>query len=78
MDVKSRNGEKFEIFELFGPPCRNALDDLDGYTPECAQVCALHIGLHLASRRKIEMVAVLCTNETTPMSFSLFLPPGGR
>ena len=29
----------------------------------CA-VCALHIGLHLASLREIEMVAVLCTNET--------------
>ena len=43
MDVKSRNGEKFEIFfELFGPPCRNALADLDGSTAECAQVCALH------------------------------------
>jgi len=65
------------FFELFGPPCRNALDDLDGSTPECAQVCALRIGLHLASLREIEMVAVLCTNETTPMSFSLFLPPTG-
>ena len=64
---KSRNGEKFEIFfELFGPPCRNALADLDGSTPEYAQVCALHIGLHLASLRKIEMVAVRSTNETTP------------
>ena len=70
MDVKSQNGEKFEIFfEVFGPPCRNALADLDGSTPECAQVCALHIGLHLASLRKIEMVAVLCTNETTPQFF---------
>jgi len=65
------------FFERFGPPCRNALDDLDGSTPECAQVCALHTGLHLASLREIEMVAVLCTNETTPMSFSLFLPPTG-
>ena len=65
------------FFELFGPPYWNALADLDGSTPECAQVCALHIGLHLASLRKIEMVAVLCTNETTPMSFSLFCPPSG-
>ena len=61
--LKSRNGEKFEIFfEVFGPPCRNALADLDGSTPECA----LHIGLHLVSLRKIEMVAVRSTNETTP------------
>ena len=67
MDVKSRNGEKFEIFfKVFGPPCRNALADLDGSTPECAQVCALHIGPHLASLRIIEMVAVRSTNETTP------------
>jgi len=72
----SRNGEKFEIFfELFGPPCRNALADLDGSTPECAQVCALHIGLHLASLRKKEMVAVLCTNETTPQFFGVFNSP---
>jgi len=54
------------FFEVFGPPYRNAFDDLDGSTPECAQVCALHIGLHLASLRKIEMVAVRSTNETTP------------
>ena len=54
------------FFEFFGPPCRNALADLEGSTPECAQVCAQHIGLHMASLRKIEMVAVLCTNETTP------------
>ena len=50
------------FFELFGPPCRNGLADLDGSAPECAQICALHIGLHLASLREIEMVAVLCTN----------------
>jgi len=31
MDVNSRNGEKIRnFFELFGPPCRNALADLDG------------------------------------------------
>ena len=64
--LKSRNGEKIEIFQVFGPPCRNALVDLDGSTTECAQVCALHTGPHLASLRKIKMVAVLCTNETTP------------
>ena len=48
--LKSRNGEKFEVF---GPPCRNALADLDGSTTECAQVCALHTGSHLASLRNI-------------------------
>ena len=64
---KSRNGEKFEFFfELFCPPCRNALADLDGSIPECVQVCALHIGLHLASLRKIEMVAVLCRGRWEP------------
>jgi len=72
MDVNSRNREKFEIF---GPPCRNALADLDGSTQECAQVCAVHIGLHLVSLRKIEMVAVLCTNETTPQFFWVFNSP---
>jgi len=45
--------------------CRNALDDLDGSTPECAQVCALHTEPHLATLSKIEMVAVRITNETT-------------
>ena len=60
------------FFELFGPPCRNALADLDDSTQECAQV---HIGLHLASLRKIEMVAVLCTNETTPQFFWVFNSP---
>ena len=33
--LKSRNGEKFEVF---GPPCRNALADVDGSTPECVAV----------------------------------------
>jgi len=76
MDVKSRNGEKFDFFfELFGLPCRNALADLDGSIPECAQVCALHNGLHLASLREIEIVAVLCTNETNPQFFEFLTPP---
>ena len=64
-----------KFFELFGPPCRNAMADLDGSTPECAQVCAVHIGLHLASLRKIEMVAVRSTNETTPPFFEFLTPP---
>jgi len=63
MDVNCRNGEK----KLFGPPCRNALADLDDSTPECAQVSALHVEPHLEALRKIEMVAVHCTNETTPI-----------
>ena len=73
---KLRNGEKFEIFfKLFGPPCRNALADLDGSIPECAQFYALHTVPHLASLRKTEMVAVLCTNETTPQFFEFLTPP---
>ena len=77
--LKSRNGEKFEFFfEVFGPPCRNALADLDDSKSECAQVCALHTGLHLASLRKTEMVAVLCTNETTPHFFCVFNSPSPR
>jgi len=56
----------WHFFELFGPPCRIALAYLDGSIPECAQVCALHIEPHFEALRKIEMVAVLCTNETTP------------
>jgi len=56
MDVKCQNS----------PPCRIALADLDGSTPECAQVSALHIEPDLEALRKIEMVAVHCTNETTP------------
>jgi len=55
------------FFELFGPPCRIALADLDGSIPECAQVCALHIESHLEALKKIEMVAIQCTNETTPI-----------
>jgi len=69
MDVKWKIGN---VFELFGPPCRNALTDLNGSTPECAQVCALHIEPHLEALGKIEMSAVRCTNETTPI-FEFFL-----
>jgi len=57
MDVKSRNGEKLDIFfELFDSLCRNPLADLDGSKPECAHVCALHIKPHMGTLRKIEMV----------------------
>ena len=49
--------------------------DLDGSISECAKVCALHIKPHLEALRKTEMVAVLCTNETTPQFFLEFLTP---
>ena len=55
-----------QFFRTFWPSCRIALADLDGSIPECAQVCVLHIELHLEALRKIEMAAVHCTNETTP------------
>jgi len=56
------------------------LADLDGYIPECAEISALHIELHLATLRKIKMVAVLCTNEITPnyFEFLTFPPPPPR
>ena len=58
------------FFELFGPPCRIALADLDGSKPEYAQVSAVHIEPHVEVLRKIAMVAVHCTNETpTFLSF---------
>jgi len=37
----------------FGPPCKNALANVEGSTPECA----LHIEPHLEALRKIEMLA---------------------
>ena len=66
---------------LFGQPCRNAWADLNGSIPECAQVCALHIEPHLATLRKTEMVAVICTNETIPIFWVFNSPspaPRGR
>jgi len=76
MPLKSQNGEKLEIFlELFGPSCRIALADLDGSTPECVQVCALHIEPHLEALRKIEILADHCTNETTPHFFEFLTSP---
>ena len=50
--------KNWNFFELFCPRRRIALADLDGSTRECAQVCALHIEPHLATLRKIKMVAV--------------------
>jgi len=43
--------------------------------PEYAQICALHIVPHLATLRKIEMVAVLCTNEIPHFFYFLTPPP---
>jgi len=64
-----------KFFELFGPPCRNTLADVDGSAPESMQVCALHIEPHLATLIKIKMVAVRSTNETTPQFFEFFYSP---
>jgi len=61
--------------ELFDPPCRIALADLNGSTPECAHVCALHIEPHLKALRKIEIVAVCSTNEITPHFFEFLTLP---
>ena len=54
MDVKSENGETFEIFSNFLAHAVETpfLADLDGSTPECVQVCALHIEPHLATLKK--------------------------
>jgi len=75
MDVKSRNGEKFEIFSNFlAHPVETPWPILTVLSiPECAQVCALHIWSHLAALRKIEMLAI-CTNETTPQFFEFLTP----
>ena len=62
-----------KFFRTFWP----TLADLDGFTPECAQVWALHIEPHLEALRKIEMVVVLCTTETTPI-FWVFNSPSTR
>ena len=73
--LNSRNGEKFEIFSNFlAHRVETPFADLDDSTSECAKVCALHTGLHLASPRKTEMVAVLCTNEITPIFLSFNSP----
>ena len=68
MDVKSRNGVKFEIFSNFlAHPVETPWPIWTVFAPECAQVCALHIEPHLEALIKIEIVAVHCTNETTPV-----------
>ena len=70
MDVKSRNGEKFEIFSNFlAHPIETPWPILT----------VLHQNVrrsvpYMASLREIEMVAVLCTNETTPHFFEFLTP----
>jgi len=62
MDVKSRNGEKFEIFANFlAHPVETPWPILTV--------------LHQKALRKIEMVAVHCTNETIPHFFEFLTPP---
>ena len=76
--LKSRNGEKLEIFSKFlDHPVETLWPILTvlQQNVRTAQVCALHTGPHLASLIKIEMVAVLCTNETTPQFFEFLTPP---
>ena len=51
-DIKARNGQKFEFFWTFGPPCRNPLAKVDGSMPECAQVCALHTRSYLVTLKE--------------------------
>jgi len=63
MDVKSRNNEKFEIFSNFlAHPVKSPRPILTVLHEN--QVCALHTEPHLATLRKIEMIAVRSTNET--------------
>jgi len=45
----SKFWKRIEIFDFFGPTCRNPLDDFYGSTPECVQVCALDIRPHLVT-----------------------------
>ena len=65
--LKSRNGEKFEIFSKFlGHHVETPWPILTVLQQNVRRSVPIHTGPHLASLRKTEMVAVLCTNETTP------------
>jgi len=69
MDVKSRNGEKFEIFSNFlAHPVETPWPILTVLYQNVRRSVPYRLN-HLATLRKIEMVAVLCTNETTPQFF---------
>ena len=64
---KSRNGEKFEIFSKFlAHPVETFWPILTVLQQNVRRSVPYYTGPHLASLRKIEMVAVLCTNETAP------------
>jgi len=76
-DVKARNGQKFDFFRTFGPPCRNPLAKVDGSMLECEQVCALHTRPHLATLRKTETadgwVAIGISRKTGITSLTIWL-----
>ena len=67
--------KKSKFFRLFGPPCRNVLADLDGSIPECAQVCAIHIRLHLVSLRKNRNGSCPMHEWDHPQFFEFLTPP---
>ena len=66
MDVKSRNGEKFEIFSNFlAYPVETPWPILT-VLHQNVRRSVPYILDYMASLREIKMVAVLCTNDTTP------------
>ena len=73
--LKPRNGKKFEIFSNFLAHPVKTPWPISTVLHQSVRRSAIHIGLHLASLRKIEMVAVLCTNETTPQFFDFLTSP---
>ena len=76
MDVNSGNGEKFEIFSKFlAHPVETPWPIFRVLHQNVRRSVPYIIGLHMTSLRKIEMVAVLCTNETTPPFLEFLTPP---
>ena len=68
MDVRSRNVEKFEIFSNFlAHPVETPWPTLTVLYQNVRRSVPYIIELHLATLRKIEMVDVRSTNETTPI-----------
>ena len=68
--LKSRNGEKFEIFSKFLAHPVETPWPISMVLHQNVRSSVPYILDHiLASLRKIEMVAVLYTNETTPLFF---------
>ena len=67
MDVKSRNGEKFYIFSNFlAHPVETPWPILTVLHQNVRRSVPYILDHILVSLRKIEMVAVRSTNETTP------------